>query len=82
MTESKAIKRNSKGKSNSNGNNTGKNFERVTDEEIQGINQLARKAKSSSGLTKEEAEEQKILRRKYIDSFKANLRNHLDMIKK
>ncbi|MDD7347467.1 MAG: DUF896 domain-containing protein [Clostridiales bacterium] len=57
-------------------------FVRITEEEILRINQLARKAKSSSGLTGAEEKEQKILRRKYIDSFKANLKNHLDMIKK
>lgn len=55
---------------------------RITEEEIERINALAKKAKSKDGLTDSELEEQKNLRRKYIDSFKANLKNHLDLIKK
>lgn len=55
---------------------------RITEEEIERINALAKKAKSKDGLTDSELEEQKKLRRKYIDSFKANLKNHLDLIKK
>lgn len=60
----------------------GSKLMRITDREIQRINELARKSKSSEGLTEAEEQEQKILRRKYIDSFKVNLRNHLEMIKK
>lgn len=55
---------------------------RITEEEIERINVLAKKVKSKDGLTESELEEQKHLRRKYIDSFKANLKNHLDLIKK
>lgn len=58
------------------------NFERITEKEIQRINELARKSKTDKGLTRSEQEEQHLLRRKYVDSFKANLRNHLDLIKK
>ncbi|XVG99911.1 DUF896 domain-containing protein [Eubacteriales bacterium KG127] len=58
------------------------NFERITEKEIQRINELAKKSKTEDGLTELEKEEQKFLRRKYVDSFKANLRNHLDLIKK
>ena len=55
---------------------------RITEEEINRINVLAKKAKTKDGLTDSEVAEQKLLRRKYIDSFKANLKNHLDLIKK
>ena len=40
---------------------------------IDRINELAKKAKTPEGLTKAEADEQKILRQEYINSFKANL---------
>ncbi len=39
---------------------------------IDRINELARKAKAE-GLTEEETKERDILRREYIDSFKASL---------
>ncbi len=40
---------------------------------IERINELARKSKTSEGLTPEEADEQKILRQEYINEFKAGL---------
>lgn len=46
---------------------------------IDRINELAKKQKSE-GLTKEEQQEQKVLRREYIDSFKASLMSQLDSI--
>lgn len=52
----------------------------ITEEKIDRINQLARKAKTDAGLTPEEKEEQQVLRREYIDSFKANLRSQLEQI--
>ncbi|MGN1383109.1 MAG: DUF896 domain-containing protein [Eubacterium sp.] len=51
----------------------------VTKEQINRINELAHKSKSV-GLTAEEREEQKLLRRAYIDAFKENLRAQLDRI--
>jgi uncharacterized protein YnzC (UPF0291/DUF896 family) len=51
----------------------------ISKEEIARINELARKQKSV-GLTEQEAEEQKCLRRKYIDAIKASLRSHLENI--
>lgn len=51
----------------------------MTDEKIQRINELYHKSKSV-GLTEEEAKEQKILRREFIDAFKRNLRSQLDNI--
>ena len=46
---------------------------------IDRINELAKK-KKAEGLTEEEAAEQKVLYREYIDAFKANLRAQLEMI--
>ncbi len=51
----------------------------MTDEKIERINELYRKAKSE-GLTEEEKVEQQVLRRQYIDDFKRNLRGQLDNI--
>ncbi|MGI6211054.1 MAG: DUF896 domain-containing protein [Anaerovoracaceae bacterium] len=51
----------------------------ITKEKIDRINELARKQKSS-GLSEEEKKEQQVLRREYIDAFKANLRSQLDRI--
>lgn len=49
----------------------------VTQEQINRINELARKSKSI-GLTEEEKCEQAALRRVYIDSVKASLVSNLD----
>lgn len=51
----------------------------VSKEQIDRINALAKKAKRE-GLSAEEKEEQQMLRRLYIDSFKENLRAQLDQI--
>ncbi len=51
----------------------------VTKEQIDRINELAKK-KKEIGLTDEELAEQKVLYRKYIDAFKANLKAQLDTI--
>jgi len=51
----------------------------ITKEKINRINELARKAKSV-GLNDEEKSEQQVLRREYVDSFKANLKAQLDNI--
>ncbi|NLD11393.1 MAG: DUF896 domain-containing protein [Clostridiales bacterium] len=51
----------------------------MTKEKINRINQLSRKSKTS-GLTEDEKAEQQLLRREYIDSFKANLKAQLDQI--
>lgn len=50
----------------------------MTKEQIDRINALARKAKTSEGLTEAEREEQAVLRRAYIDSVLGNLRGQLD----
>ena len=50
----------------------------VTQEQIDRINELARKSKTPAGLTDAEKEEQATLRRLYIDSVKASLTGHLD----
>lgn len=47
--------------------------------QVDRINELARK-KKTVGLTPEEVKEQEILRRQYIDEFKANLKLTLDSV--
>jgi uncharacterized protein YnzC (UPF0291/DUF896 family) len=49
------------------------------EKDIKRINELARKAKTV-GLTDEEIDERNILRKRYIEGFKNNLRNQLDNI--
>ncbi len=49
----------------------------MTQEKIDRINALARKQRAE-GLTDEEREEQAILRREYIDSFKRSLVSQLE----
>jgi uncharacterized protein YnzC (UPF0291/DUF896 family) len=51
----------------------------VTKEQIDRINELAKK-KKAEGLTPEEQAEQKVLYRAYIDAFKANLKAQLETI--
>lgn len=51
----------------------------VTKEQIDRINELAKK-KKTEGLTAEEQEEQKVLYRAYIDALKANLKAQLETI--
>ena len=50
----------------------------VTQQQIDRINELARKSKTPDGLTLEEKEEQAVLRRAYIDSFKESLVANLE----
>ena len=49
----------------------------MTQEKINRINELARK-KKTVGLTEEEMQEQAILRREYIESFKQSLVSQLE----
>lgn len=51
----------------------------MTDEKIKRINELYHRSKKE-GLTDAEKQEQQILRKEYIDSFKRNLRGQLDNI--
>lgn len=51
----------------------------ITQEQIDRINELAKK-KKTLGLTEEEQGEQKRLYREYIDAFKANLKAQLETI--
>lgn len=51
----------------------------MLEERIQRINELYHKSKKE-GLTAAEKQEQQILRREYIDSFKRNLRGQLNHI--
>ena len=49
----------------------------MTQEKIERINQLARK-KKTEGLSEEELQEQAILRREYIESYKQSLISQLE----
>ena len=51
----------------------------ITESDLDRINALARKSKAE-GLTEEEIQEQKVLRERYIQSIRANLRSQLDNI--
>ena len=50
----------------------------ITDADIQRINALARKAKTSEGLTDAERAERAALRRRYLEAVRANLTAQLD----
>ena len=50
----------------------------ITQEKIDRINALARKAKTPEGLTAEETAERDVLRREYIASVRANLVGQLE----
>ena len=50
----------------------------ITQEKIDRINALARKAKRPEGLTQEELVERDALRREYIDAYKRSLTQQLD----
>ena len=47
-------------------------------QQIERINELARKAKTAEGRAEEEKAEQAVLRRAYIDSVLGNLKGQLD----
>lgn len=51
----------------------------VTDEEVKRINELYKKAKES-GLRKEEEEEQRELRKKYLLAVRSSLRSSLNNV--
>lgn len=48
-------------------------------EKIERLNELARK-KRTTGLTKEEFEEQAALRKEYLDGFRENMKQILDNV--
>ena len=52
----------------------------MTEEKIARINALAKKAKSTEGLTQEESRERECLRREYIESVKASLTAHREHV--
>lgn len=52
----------------------------ITQKDIDRINELARKSKTPEGLTDAEKAEQKELRIKYINGFKASLESQLNGI--
>lgn len=50
-------------------------------DQIQRINELARKAKTEEGLILSEQVEQKELREQYIKAFRGGMRNHIEGMK-
>lgn len=52
----------------------------ITNEQVERINELARK-KKTEGLSEAELEEQALLRRAYLDSVKENFRSQVETIK-
>ena len=50
----------------------------VTKEQIDRINELARKSRTDEGLTEEEKAEQAALRKAYVEAMRASLRGQLD----
>ena len=50
----------------------------MNQQQIERINELARKAKTAEGLAEEEKAEQAVLRRAYIDSVVGNLKDQLN----
>jgi uncharacterized protein YnzC (UPF0291/DUF896 family) len=50
----------------------------MTQEKIDRINELARKAKTAEGLTEEEKAEQCLLRQEYVAAVKNSLQRELD----
>ncbi|MBQ7638710.1 MAG: DUF896 domain-containing protein [Clostridia bacterium] len=50
----------------------------MTQEQIDRINELARKSKTETGLTPEEKDEQAKLRKEYVEAMRASLRGHLE----
>ena len=53
---------------------------RITQKEIDRINELYRKSQTEAGLTPEEKEEQTALRKAYIQAIRRNLRGNLENI--
>lgn len=51
----------------------------ITKEDIARINELAHK-KKAEGLTPEETEEQRLLRERYLEAFRANFKSQLENI--
>lgn len=52
----------------------------LSDEKLERINELARKAKSD-GLTEQEKKEQKELRQQYLQRFRESFKNQLHSVK-
>ncbi|GAE24359.1 hypothetical protein JCM9140_276 [Halalkalibacter wakoensis JCM 9140] len=51
----------------------------LSKEKLQRINELAKRAKTS-GLTKKEENEQNMLRKEYLQTFRASFKNHLHSV--
>jgi len=52
----------------------------VTQQQIDRINELARKSKTAAGLTEEEKAEQAMLRKAYIEAFRESTRTAVESL--
>ena len=50
----------------------------ITQEQLDRINELARKSRTDEGLNEAEKTEQASLRKAYVEAMRASLRGHLD----
>ncbi len=50
----------------------------ITQEQLDRINELARKSRTDEGLTEAEKTEQATLRKAYVEAMRQSLRGHLD----
>ena len=53
----------------------------LSKEKLARINELAKKSKTTEGLTSVEKEEQALLRKEYIERFRGGMRNHIEGMK-
>lgn len=53
----------------------------LSEDKLARINELAKKAKTTEGLTDVEKKEQQLLREEYLQSFRKGMRNHIEGMK-
>ena len=53
----------------------------LSKEKLARINELAKKSKTTTGLTDTEKKEQALLREEYLDRFRGGMRNHIEGMK-
>jgi len=53
----------------------------LSEDKLARINELAKKSKTTEGLTDVEKKEQQLLREEYLQSFRKGMRNHIEGMK-
>lgn len=53
----------------------------LSKEKLARINELAKKSKTTTGLSDTEKKEQALLREEYLDRFRGGMRNHIEGMK-